>query len=263
MCQLKGDLNRVTGEGAIIAVITVRYHSRMAVHSLAADVVDSLGRRIVNGHLQPGDVLRLDLIGTEFDVSRSVSREAMRVLESLGLVVPRRRVGVLVSARSDWNVLHPRVIRWGLEGRRRPQTLEWISQLRAAVEPVAAAMACTRATQQDSITMSVAATRMTHAAAVRDLEAYLIADEEFHSTLLSASDNPMFATLRHSVSSLLEGRTELMPFEPNLQAIAWHREVADAVAARNPDAAQAAMLNIVEEALDAMKKELPRSTGSF
>ena len=97
----------------------------------------------------------------------------------------------------------------------------------------------------------VAATRMTHAAAVRDLEAYLIADEEFHSTLLSASDNPMFATLRHSVSSLLEGRTELMPFEPNLQAIAWHREVADAVAARNPDAAQAAMLNIVEEALDA------------
>ena len=54
-----------------------------------------------------------------------------------------------------------------------------------------------------------------------------------------------------------------MPFEPNLQAIAWHREVADAVAARNPDAAQAAMLNIVEEALDAMKKELPRSTGSF
>ncbi|MDU3273290.1 MAG: FCD domain-containing protein, partial [Cutibacterium sp.] len=164
--------------------------------------------------------------------------------------------------RSDWNVLHPRVIRWGLEGRRRPQTLEWISQLRAAVEPVAAAMACTRATQQDSITMSVAATRMTHAAAVRDLEAYLIADEEFHSTLLSASGNPMFATLRHSVSSLLEGRTELMPFEPNLQAIAWHREVADAVAARNPDDAQAAMLNIVEEALDAMKQDLPRNPES-
>lgn len=67
-------------------MVAVRYHSAMAVHSLAADVVDSLGRRIVNGHLQPGDVLRLDLIGTEFKVSRSVSREAMRVLESLGLV---------------------------------------------------------------------------------------------------------------------------------------------------------------------------------
>ena len=52
--------------------MAVRYHSAMAVHSLAADVVDSLGRRIVNGHLQPGDVLRLDHIGTEFKVVKPI-----------------------------------------------------------------------------------------------------------------------------------------------------------------------------------------------
>ena len=58
----------------------------MARTALHDDVLDALGRRIVGGELAVGAVLTLDVIDTEYDVSRSVSREAVRVLESMGMV---------------------------------------------------------------------------------------------------------------------------------------------------------------------------------
>ncbi|MGH3950638.1 MAG: hypothetical protein ACRDSE_16225, partial [Pseudonocardiaceae bacterium] len=47
-------------------------------------------------------------------VSRTVARETMRVLESMGLVVSRRRVGITVRPLGEWNVFDPRVIWWRL-----------------------------------------------------------------------------------------------------------------------------------------------------
>jgi len=52
----------------------------VAVAALHDDVLDALGRRIVSGELAVGAVLTLDDIDTQYDVSRSVSREAVRVL---------------------------------------------------------------------------------------------------------------------------------------------------------------------------------------
>jgi len=59
---------------------------------LHAHVLDTLGQRIVDGDLATGAVVRPELVADEFGVSRSVVREALRVLQSLGLVEPRQRV---------------------------------------------------------------------------------------------------------------------------------------------------------------------------
>ena len=53
-------------------------------------------------------MLTLDGIDHEYAVSRSVAREAIRVLESMGMVASRRRVGVTVLPGSRWNVFDPR-----------------------------------------------------------------------------------------------------------------------------------------------------------
>ena len=76
----------------------------MSATVLHSSVTDVLGQRITAGHLPAGSTLTLDGIGTEFGVSRTVTRETMRQLEALGLVRSGRRIGLVVLPEQDWNV---------------------------------------------------------------------------------------------------------------------------------------------------------------
>ena len=68
-------------------------------------------------------VLRIDELESRYGVSRTVVREAVRVLEAMHLVESRRRVGVTVRRTEEWNVFDPAVIRWRLAGADRPRQL--------------------------------------------------------------------------------------------------------------------------------------------
>ncbi|MEV4187473.1 GntR family transcriptional regulator, partial [Streptosporangium canum] len=96
---------------------------------------------IASGGLAAGQVLTIEELELRFGVSRSVIRETIRVLESMGLVSSRRRVGVTVAARTEWNLFDPRIIRWRLAGEGRGEQLRSLGELRRGVEPVAAALA--------------------------------------------------------------------------------------------------------------------------
>ncbi|MEK8226374.1 GntR family transcriptional regulator [Oerskovia sp. M15] len=99
-------------------------------------MTDVLGQRITAGHLPAGSTLTLDGIGTEFGVSRTVTRETMRQLEALGLVRSGRRIGLVVLPEQDWNVYDARIIRWRLAGPGRDAQLRSLTELRCAVEPL-------------------------------------------------------------------------------------------------------------------------------
>lgn len=103
-----------------------------------SEVVRTLGEEIVGGVLPPGHVVNLAGLEERFSRSRTVVREAVRVLESLGLVVSQRRVGVTVQPASAWSVLSPQVIAWRLATDAREQQLRSLTQLRQALEPAAA-----------------------------------------------------------------------------------------------------------------------------
>lgn len=77
-------------------------------------VLDALGLAITAGEHPAGSVVRTDEVAQRFDVSRTVVREVVRVLESMHLVASRRRVGVTVRPTEEWNVYDPQVIRWRL-----------------------------------------------------------------------------------------------------------------------------------------------------
>ncbi|MGH1525266.1 FadR/GntR family transcriptional regulator [Leifsonia sp. L25] len=110
-----------------------------SLHELA---IESVGRGIVTGAIAPGSVLTPEGLG----ISRTVLRECIRVLEALGLVQARRRRGTVVQPDTEWRVLDPRVIAWRLAGPDRLAALGTLSELRLAIEPVAARLASTRAT---------------------------------------------------------------------------------------------------------------------
>lgn len=227
----------------------------MVQTSLTQQVIEVLGARIIGGELRPGAVLGLEPLAQEFDVSRPVVREAVKVLESHQLVRSRRRVGIQVRPETDWNALSPFVLRCRLAGPQRAEQLVSISQLRRGVEPLAAALASVNATAAQRHALAAAAMGMTTTGIALgdvkpDLEAYLEYDKDFHRTLLIASANPLMASLAYIVEEVLSARTHhrLMPAIPNPDAVRWHREVADAVAVGDAARAEDRMRRIVDEA---------------
>lgn len=101
---------------------------------LHQSVLDKLGSLIASGGLAAGQVLTIEELELRFGVSRSVVRETIRVLESMGLVSSRRRVGVTVATRAEWNLFDPRVIRWRLAGEGRGEQLRSLGELRHGAE---------------------------------------------------------------------------------------------------------------------------------
>jgi len=224
---------------------------------LHQSVRDALGRRIVSGALPVGAVLNLEAVQAEYAVSRPVARESIRVLQSMGLVATRRRVGITVLPRTSWNVFDPLVIRWRLDGEGRTDQLLSLSELRRGIEPIAAALAAERATPaQHGILASAVADMVVHAAS-GDLEAYLVADTAFHRTLLDACGNEMLGSLGDVVAEVLAGRTHhhLMPASPNPEAIRLHEQVAIAIRTGDARTAETAMRAIIDEAAEALRAD--------
>jgi DNA-binding FadR family transcriptional regulator len=225
---------------------------------LHGGMLDHVGGRIVDGELAAGAVLTLERLSREYAVSVSVAREVVRVLESMGMVSSRRRVGVTVLDRPGWNVFDPRLIRWRLAGSDRAGQLQSLSELRRGVEPVAASLAAEHATSEQCGELAAAVSNMVVHGHSGDLEAYLQADIAFHQALLDSCGNEMFRAMAAVVAEVLTGRTHhgLMPDRPNPEAIALHDAVARAVRTGNAAEAERAMRELIDEAAAAMREEL-------
>lgn len=230
---------------------------------LHADLLDQLGLLIASGELAEGTVLRAEELEQRYRISRTVVREAVRVLESMGMVTSRRRIGTTVAPISAWNVFHPMVIRWRLAGPGRDAQLRSLSELRAGFEPVAAGFAAQRATPEQCGTLTGAVMDMAVHGRSGDLVAYLDADVVFHRTLLRAAGNEMLAALADVVAEVLTGRTHhgLMPTIPEPAAIRLHADVAQAVQSGDAAAARRAMEAIISEASHAMLDDPADATG--
>ncbi|KQQ08737.1 FadR/GntR family transcriptional regulator [Rathayibacter sp. Leaf296] len=214
---------------------------RQANSGVHAEVLQILGRRIAGGVVPAGAVLTLALIEDEFRVSRTVAREAVRVLEDHGMVTSKRRVGVTVNERTQWDSMNSSVIRWRLDGPQRHAQLLELMELRAAVEPAAARLASSRANrhQRSALTRLAAELEYLGATGAGRSEEYLAADIEFHRTLLQASGNSMLAQLAGPVEEILTARTNLglVPPRPDERALRGHIDVAAGIAYGDADTA--------------------------
>lgn len=166
------------------------------------DTVEHLGRRIAHGDYKTGAVLpKEDELVDKLGVSRTVVREAIKVLCGKGLVRTARRYGSRVCPFDDWNLLDPDVIRW--HNPKSPQAARLYAEateLRIIFEPEAAALAARNATRAQRETIHAAASAIHPQDSDDDM---MGADYTFHATILQASGNLMLAQLQNLIYAVM------------------------------------------------------------
>lgn len=209
-------------------------------------MVESLGEAIVTGEYDARPFPTEADLAKQFGASRSVTREAVKMLTAKGLLRARQRQGTSVEPEAYWNLLDPEVLRWLLERKFSLQLLSDFTEVRLAIEPMAATLAAKNADRVALSELQHGIDRMRAAANGED--DHLAADIAFHVAVLNATGNPFYSQLRGLVNTALrisirytnriKGRTASVPA---------HEKVFDAIVARDAKGASEAMRAIIVE----------------
>lgn len=228
--------------------------------NLTYGMLDSLGRAIVIGRFQDRPFPTEAELAKSHGVSRSVTREAMKMLAAKGLVSARPRQGTMVRPSTHWNLFDPDVLRWLLERRFSVDLLRQFTQLRIAIEPEAAALAARFGEDADHAKIAAGLVRM--ARAERGDDDALDADLAFHAAVLDASKNPFYVQFRGVVATALATSIRFTNrIKGHTASVLEHRAVADAIMARDPDAARVAMRQLIGAVLVLIEGAEPDGLG--
>lgn len=216
------------------------------VRGLHGQTVDVLGARIVQGRYPPGTYLQAEEIEQELGISKTVLREAMRVLAAKGLVDPRQRRGTVVRPRSFWLLLDADLLRWQSH-EADAGFLDNLAEVRSIVEPAGARLAAQRRTDADLAALKAALTAMAQAGT--DADAVIEADLAFHGLLLDAAHNELLSRMEVIIGAGLRARDQLVHSQQSWpDSLLVHQAIFDAIRAGDPAAAQAAMEALLAQA---------------
>ncbi|GGL14415.1 GntR family transcriptional regulator [Sphaerisporangium melleum] len=209
-------------------------------------VVEAIGRRIVSGQEAPGSTLDLEALELTYDVSKTVVREALKVLAAKGLVDARPKRGTFVRPRAEWSLLDPDLLRWQFEDPAGSRMLDDLYEVRTIVEPAGARLAAARRTDEDVARLEAT---LASAGAGAAAEEIVEADLAFHRQLLEASRNELLIRMEYIIEIGLRARDLLVHGEGHhTDFLPPHRAVLDAVRASDPEAAERAMRALLEQA---------------
>jgi len=233
--------------------------SKSTGRRLHGAIAHKLGVAILSGEYAPGDILSGEVAFSEsLGVSRSAYREAVQVLTAKGLVESRPKAGTRILPRDRWNLLDPDVLAWAFTGEPDIDFVRGLFELRAIVEPAAAALAAERRDRADLKTMKDALGGMRRH--TLETEAGRSADRDFHNAVLRATRNDTLVVLSASIAAAVgwttqyKQRARALPRNP----LPDHVRVYDAIAAGDAAAANAAMRLLVDLALEDTKTAMAR-----
>jgi len=219
-------------------------------HSLSTQIARELGRRIVAGTLSEGSLIEDEgALADRFQVSRSVIRDAVKILVGKGLLEVRRGIGTRVKSRANWGLLDDDVLAWHQSAPLRPDFLRQLMELRQVIEPKAAAWAAERGTEQSHELIAQAQRRMEEEKGA--IEDFIVADALFHRSIFRAAENELLRSMEGVIFSALLISIRVTNSDPreNEKSIPFHREVTDAILARDARSAESKMETLLGDAV--------------
>jgi GntR family transcriptional regulator, transcriptional repressor for pyruvate dehydrogenase complex len=220
-------------------------------------VVQSIQEQILSERLAVGTKLPPEREFAErLGVSRTVVREAVRVLVATGLLETRHGVGTTVRALTHDEVVKPLNLflrTWGQE-----VSLAHLHQVRSLLEVENAGLAAEQASEEDIIDLRRIVEAME--AAKDDPKLFALRDSDFHRRLAQTTHNPLLTLLLDSIHDLMVGIRELVARESGLveRVMPAHIEVFEAVVARDGRRARQTMRAHLLAALEVQKKAVSR-----
>lgn len=189
---------------------------------LADDVARFVRRRIFNGTYAAGEYVRLEQLAGELGISVTPVREALFALHAEGLLQQQPRRGFVVLPFTD-------------------RDLADVSDVQAHVGGVLAARAAAGITDEQLRALTEIQDQLEDAYARDDGEAAVRLNHDFHRAINVAADSPKLAQLMSQITRYApESVFPTIAGWPG-EAMRHHRRLLDALAARDPDAARAAM----------------------
>lgn len=216
--------------------------------SLTYGLLETLGQSIVSGYYDGrGFPTEAELCAT-FGASRTVAREAVKMLTAKKLVSARPRQGTRVEPVANWNLLDPDVTRWLMERPFSNKIYREFTEVRLAIEPMAASLAAQRADRKAIRAIRDGLNGMRDQA--EDHDQALSADIEFHVSILRASGNPFFWQLRELINTALRISISITnKIAGHTASIPAHEAVLIAIEHGDAEGAHQAMRAILLESL--------------
>lgn len=227
----------------------------MTRSSRTRDAVDGVLDAIVDGRLTPGASLPPEAdLAADLDVSRLTLREAVRILQAQGVIVPVPGSRHRIAPVEEWDGLEA-VVRHA-RATDRPRSSVELLEMRMMIETGAAELAATRHDDDDERLLVAHLDAMVRAHADGDVDAFVDADLEFHGVLLRAADNRiLLATMRPLTALLSETRRETSAV-PDIRehAIREHHGVLAALRTRDAETARAAMASHMRQTREDLRE---------
>lgn len=223
--------------------------------SLTHQIANELGVAIVAGEFSQGQTFPTEAeLCSRLNASRSVLREAVKMLTSKGMLAARPRQGTWIQDERHWNLLDPDILKWLLERKFSLPLIKHFTQTRRAFEPQAARLAAIRAHPEEIKSIDLALSRMENAENGDDDP--LLSDIAFHVAILRASGNPFYWQLEDLVECALTYSIRLTNKFKGvaLASVADHRKVYNAISGQRPDEAVSMMNDLIDEALSLIEK---------
>jgi GntR family transcriptional repressor for pyruvate dehydrogenase complex len=210
-------------------------------------VFEELRQRIRNGEWLPGARLpSIKQLASTLQVSPASVREALRSLQSIGLVKIEHGRGVFITGVRLTNELanHFEDISAGM--------IVALAETRRILEPELAAMAAERGTDAE-LDEIVALARLMEEQASQGLD-FVAPDMQFHFTIASAARNPLLSRMMESIADLLLESRKLTSVEPGMttRAVRYHLLIAEAIHDRNAAQARLLMLAHMNDTLSSV-----------
>jgi len=214
-----------------------------------AQIAAVLGSEILRGTHRPGGHMPSEPALIErFQVSRTVVREVMKTLAAKGFVVSKTRVGTKVLDPLHWNFFDADVLAWRVQLGLDEEFRRSLTEIRRAVEPAAAALAAQRRTPRDLTQLRGHIAAMNRKGHTR--QSFAEADLDFHLAIGAASGNPLMRSIASVIeAALVASFSQSSPVDDERDyenTVSGHSAIVDAIEARDPDAAAAAMLAVID-----------------
>jgi|SRR5579871_465586 GntR family transcriptional regulator, transcriptional repressor for pyruvate dehydrogenase complex len=209
---------------------------------LTAKILEKIKRLIATGAVAPGGKFPPEReLAKEFGVNRASLRQALKVLEIMGVLTQRVGDGTYLSASAEMTLKEPLDFLVLLDDLSHHELFE----TRMIVEPELAARAAQRATAEDLIGLRKAIAAMEHC---RTNQERLEADVAFHECIFRASGNRIcHLVFRVIHRNLLTSMSHLSRRVPLDRPLTYHKKIYEAIQNRDPEGARRQMLDHIAD----------------